>query len=223
MAEVYLYNLLLSDNIGGYVGSTFHSKNRYSYYLKRRHKGQKLFFRHTEKYGFDNFQKITISFPNDISDKELRTWEAFYIKLFGTYFYDNKEYGLNLIKDPTLSIAKDLNVKNKISKALKGKKHTKETIEKIKISTKDLNKGVKRPYLSERNKIYKPFLNKTGELAPRSRKVDLLDDVGNIIKTFSSAKEAGESINSSSERIQYVCNKKTQTRQGYIFRWHLKI
>jgi hypothetical protein len=98
-------------------------------------------------------------------------WEQFYIGLFGTYNKDNKD-GMNLVRNPTKAISKDPLVANKISKTHKGKILSEKHKESIRIATKGkINLGVKRPYLSQRNKLIKPALGRTGDLHPMSKKV----------------------------------------------------
>jgi hypothetical protein len=106
----------------------------------------------------------------DIDDKyELRKWEKFYIGLFGTHKDDNEDFGLNVIRDPNKPI-------------LLG-----------------MNKGIKRPYLSERNKNTKPALGRTGAKHPLSKKI--IYTPKNLI--FDSIKDCGEYFGISANAIQY--------------------
>ena len=165
---VYLINKINGDP-KGYVGSTININNRFKAY-KSKLKNTYI-ERSITKNGWDAFQKIIISIDVK-NEKELRLWEGFYIGLFGTYKNNNPKFGMNIIKNPTLAISRDPLVAKKISETKTGCKLSEETKEKIKTSTKGkINIGVKRPYLSERNKIVKPALGRTGSKNPMSKKV----------------------------------------------------
>lgn len=178
---VYLINKIIGEP-SAYVGSTINKINRFKSYIKSKPKRYVEYS--IKKYGWDAFQKIEIN-VNAKDEKELRAWEAFYIGLFGTYKNDNPKFGMNIVRNPTLAISKDPEVAKKISNSKKGKKLSDEQKEKIRNSTKGiLNKGIKRPYLSERNKIIKPGLGRTGEKHPMSKKIlyTTLNKVFNSIK-----------------------------------------
>lgn len=164
---VYLLNRL-SDEPKAYVGSTINLKRRFAAYKKNSSKTyvEKVI----NKHGWDSFQKIIINVRAN-SEKELRLWEGFYISLFGTYKYDNPEFGMNIVQYPTLAISTDPLVSKKISESMKGRVLSDKTKDKIKLSTKGINKGSKRPYLSERNKQIKPALGRTGSKHPLSKKI----------------------------------------------------
>ncbi|MCZ2207993.1 hypothetical protein, partial [Cylindrospermopsis raciborskii] len=90
---------------------------------------------------------------------------------------------------PVLAISKDPEVAKKISNSRKGQKLTNEHKEKIRKSTKGkINIGVKRPYLSERNKKIKPALGRTGSNHPMSKKILYIPEN----KVFESIKDAGD-------------------------------
>jgi group I intron endonuclease len=169
-ANKYIYFLdLLSHTYGRtYVGSTKNLSKRF--YQYRNNNDNRFSTKTINKYGFDNFYKLIIDL-GDITYEEMLLWEQFYIGLFGTYNKDNKD-GMNLVRNPTKAISKDPLVANKISKTHKGKILSEKHKESIRIATKGkINLGVKRPYLSQRNKLIKPALGRTGDLHPMSKKV----------------------------------------------------
>lgn len=164
---VYLLNKIVGKP-GAYVGSTVNKYKRFKAYQSGLDKT--YVERSITKNGWDAFQKIEIDVKVS-TEKELRAWEGFYIRLFGTYKNDNPEFGMNLVKDPTLAISKDSEVSKKISESRKGKKLSEEHKQKIREATKGINSGIKRPYLSERNKIIKPTVGRTGSKHPMSKKL----------------------------------------------------
>jgi group I intron endonuclease len=165
---VYFFDLLSHNEGRTYVGSTQNIKKRFKEYIKS---NDKRYCTNTiNKYGFDNFYKLIIDL-GDVSYKEMLLWEQFYIGLFGTYNKQNKD-GMNLVRNPTIAISKDPIVAKKISESHKGKILTQKHKESIKLATKGIvNIGIKRPYLSERNKIVKPALGRVGDKHPMSKKV----------------------------------------------------
>jgi group I intron endonuclease len=169
-ANKYIYFLDLLSHTDGrtYVGSTKNLSKRF--YQYRNNNDNRFSTKTINKYGFDNFYKLIIDL-GDITYEEMLLWEQFYIGLFGTYNKDNKD-GMNLVRNPTKAISKDPLVANKISKTHKGKILSEKHKESIRIATKGkINLGIKRPYLSQRNKLIKPALGRTGDLHPMSKKV----------------------------------------------------
>lgn len=164
---IYLLNKLIDDP-AAYVGSTMNKYKRFKAYQG----GLKSTYieRSITKNGWDAFQKIEINVDAK-NEKELRAWEDFYIGLFGTYKNDNPDFGMNVVRHPVLAISKDPEVAKKISDSRKGQLLSEEHKKRIREGTKGINKGVKRPYLSERNKLVKPALGRTGEKHPMSKKI----------------------------------------------------
>jgi group I intron endonuclease len=183
---VYLLNRIVGEP-KAYVGSTVNKYKRFKAYQS----GLTTTYveRAITKNGWDVFQRIEIDVKAS-TEKELRAWEGFYIKLFGTYKNDNPDFGMNIVKNPKLAISKDPVVAKKISESKKGKSYwSEESKLKLSNSTKGkVNVGIKRPYLSERNKIVKPALGRTGEKHPMSKKVLHIPDN----QVFNSIKEAGD-------------------------------
>jgi len=181
---VYLLNKMVGEP-GAYVGSTVNKYKRFKAYQSGL--DNTYIERSITKNGWNAFQKVEIDVKAS-SEKELRVWEGFYIRLFGTYKNDNPEFGMNLVKDPVLAISKDPEVAKKISESRKGQTLSEEHKQKIREGTKGLNCGVKRPYLSERNKVVKPALGRTGSKNPMSKKLLYVPDN----KVFESIKDAGD-------------------------------
>jgi hypothetical protein len=182
---VYLLNKMVGEP-GAYVGSTVNKYKRFKAYQSGL--DNTYIERSITKNGWDAFQKIEIDVRAS-TEKELRAWEGFYIRLFGTYKNDNPEFGMNLVRDPGLAISKDPEVAKKISASKIGKSLSEEHKSKIREANKGrVNIGVKRPYLSERNRTTKPTLGRTGSEHPMSKKIMHIPEN----KTFDSIKDAGD-------------------------------
>lgn len=152
-----------SDNNRYYVGSSIDIERR----MKRYHHKQRadrFIDRSLNKHGFSTFYKYIFNMSDDISDYELKLWEGFYIRLFGSYHYEN-EMGMNLIKNPQEAPSINENSRRKISKA---------------------NKGIKKQWLSEKNKNNKYGLGRTGSLSPISKKVIFIE-TGKIFESITDA------------------------------------
>lgn len=192
---IYFFDLLSHPEGRTYVGSTININKRF--YLYRTNKDKRFCTNTIAKYGFDNFYKLIIDL-GDISYNEMLLWEQFYIGLFGTYNKDNKD-GMNLVRNPKIAISKDPLVAKKISETHKGKILTEKHKESISLGTKGkIHIGTKRPYLSERNKIVKPALGRTGDKHPLSKKVLFVPEN----KIFNSFKDCAD----------YLCVSRTTIR-----------
>jgi group I intron endonuclease len=113
-----------------------------SYRLLCNFKCQKLLHNSIKKYGYENhiFEILEVCDPDE---KILAEREIFWIKEKNTYFYNNKQFGLNLSKGgnaPNPQYGPHTKEHNlKISLGNKGKRHNEEI--KLKISNK--KRGVK--------------------------------------------------------------------------------
>jgi group I intron endonuclease len=196
---VYVLNKLTGEP-AAYVGSTMNKYKRFNQYIKNK---PKRYVEHSiKKYGWHSFQKIEID-VNVSNEKELRAWEGFYIGLFGTYINENADFGMNLVRYPSMAISKDPEVAKKISQSKLGKKMSEEQKEKLRKATKGkINIGIKRPYLSERNKTIKPAIGRVGSKHPMSKKVLCIDD--NLV--FDSIKDASDYYNISRPGMRYRIN-----------------
>lgn len=195
---IYFFDLLSSENGKMYVGSTINIDKRLRDY--NRPISTRLVTNTINKYGFKNFYKLIINL-GDVSKEDMLKWEKFYIALFGTYNYDNKN-GLNIIQDPTIAFSKEKIVSKNIALSRKGMKLSEKHKESIRNGTKGINKGKKRPYLAERNKIVKPTLGRTGEKHPMSKKVLYVPEN----KIFYSFKDCAD----------YICVSRTTIRNRVL-------
>ena len=197
---IYFFDLLSHNEGRTYVGSTININKRFREY--KASKDNRFATNSINKYGFNNFYKLVIDLGNT-SYNEMLLWEKFYIGLFGTYHKEN-ENGMNLVRNPTRAISKDPLVAKKISDTKKGVKMSEENKEKIRIGTKGkIHLGVKRPYLSERNKLIKPMLGITGEKHHSSKKILYAKEN----KIFNSRKELGDYLNLTAQAITHRMRK----------------
>ena len=159
-----------------YIGMSTNIQARWNNYKQLSNfKKQKLLHRSIKKHGYESHKfEILEECVSDI--KILSNKEIFWIKKKKSFYYENKKIGLNLTiggnYPPKQTKPKSREHKDKISKANKGKKHTEETIEKIKqarskqvftkesikkrseklIGRQSKLKGRKRPNISEKLK-----------------------------------------------------------------------
>ncbi len=197
--NAFLYSSFFSLNIetSDSKDSTFNINRRYKDYQKKC--STRYVERSIIKHGWDSFQKIEILIC-DSDEKKLRAWEGFYIGLFGTYIKDNPEFGMNIVRNPKMAISKDPIVARKISKAQKGRVMPIEQRNKLSSVMKGVvHVGIKRPYLSERNKVVKPALGRVGDKHPMSKKVFCIFDN----KTFDSIKDAGDYYGFTRQGMKY--------------------
>jgi len=110
-----------------YIGQSINIHNRFKQYSKiRNSKGQILLHRSFLKYGID-FHSFEILCECDVDD--LNNMERFYQDLFNTY-NEGMNCKLTSTKDKSGKLSQQ--TKNKIGLANKGKKRTKEEIERLK-------------------------------------------------------------------------------------------
>lgn len=103
MECIYLINKI-SGKPSAYVGSTINSMRRFKSYQKG---WNKTYVQNAiNKYGWEEYQKIKIDVQAK-NENELRLWEGFYIGLFGTYKEENPNFGMNIVRLPTLAISTD--------------------------------------------------------------------------------------------------------------------
>ncbi len=135
----YGYIYKITNNDGQiYIGQTIQCKIRWKHYEGLHCKSQKLLYKSLKGKGYNN-HTIEIVYRFENSTKEiLDKFEIFFIKFFNSYYYDNKNYGLNLTRGGDTKCKYQ---NKKISKANKGIKHTEETKKRI----GDANRGKSRP------------------------------------------------------------------------------
>jgi group I intron endonuclease len=110
-----------------YIGKTIRPNDRISFYrnINSKKTDQKILGNSILKYGWDNhiFEIIDQSPAELLNELEIK-----YIKKYNSFHYDNQN-GMNLTRggEGTLGRIPTPEQKNKLSKALKGKKHSIET------------------------------------------------------------------------------------------------
>ena len=121
-----------------YIGQTIEYEKRKNHYKGLHCKTQKLLYKSLKHFTFIEHKIEVIYKIINCEDIFLDNLEIFFIKFFNSYYYNNKEYGLNLTKGGHI---KDVYQNIKISESNKGRKNTPEHNKKI----GDANRGRTRP------------------------------------------------------------------------------
>lgn len=120
-----------------YIGQAVDIKRRFKRYSYMDCKGQPLLFKSINKYGWEGHRKEIIYRLKSPSSIDLDIAEQKFISFFKSFSYENPKYGLNLTKGGKRNehLSHPM-VFKKMSKSLKGRKHSSETIEKIRMANK---------------------------------------------------------------------------------------
>lgn len=194
---VRIYFLHKGDNIPFYVGET----------------SQPLTYRlshHKRKLGF----KLYIELIEEVED--WRFWETYWIQQFKAWGYKltNKNAGGGGCEK---GISKHtLESRKKIGLSRKGKPLSNETKLKQSIS----NKGISRNKGNSYAKGHKLSLHSIQNITEKRKKaIYQLDKQDNIIKEWSSIKEASLKLKIQSSDINKCCRGKNKTAGGYKFKY----
>ena len=196
--------IIEKNNVPIYVGKT---KDNFNVRL----------FHHRKKYGAD----VTWFFIDEVEDWKF--WEKFYIELFKNWGFilQNKNKGgggpsyhtddiKNIIKQKKTGTKYDMTEdgKNNKSEKLSGLKRSNETKQKIKES-----KTNHSCYLDKsRNE-------KISKNTPLSKVIIQYDLMGNFIKEFYSANEAGRQIGKNGASIADCAAGRQKSAYGYIWKY----
>ena len=122
---------ITSPNNKVYIGQTWNFKRRMNEYKGLNIKKQTYLYRSFTKYGVDNHKfDILYEFPNDVSQEIIHTYELLYWQQY-------KDCGFKLLNLTVPGIGPgrmSLETKEKIRKSSKYRKHTQESIEKMKLA-----------------------------------------------------------------------------------------
>lgn len=216
------------------IGSTVNSSARWSQHLsalsKNRH-GNPILQSCYNKYGKDSiiFEKMQSDIPENI----LLHLEDIWIGALGSMTED-KNKGMNIrgafrgkndaeackkISQNNMGKKQTQEAKDRISKCLKGRKLSKETIEKI-VKTKR-KKGVY--FISEEKKKHLSEILKGKPNPKKWKPIYQLDLNGNIIKKWDSAREAAIVGGFSFKNISSAANGYRKTHKGYMWKFEKDI
>lgn len=202
--------------------------------------GCPYFYNAINKYGWDNFEHIILK--EHLSFDEANELEE---KLINKYHSNDNKYGYNIrgggkngkVSEKTKTLISKSKMghfvseetKRKISKNhadMSGKnnprygKHcSEETKEKIRRNNKsELKIGVKRSE-ETKQKMKDNHLDYSGSKNPMAKAVVQLTTNEEYIKTFSTAKEAADSIGQKGNNITVCCKNNNRTAGGYKWRY----
>lgn len=174
-----------------------------------KYKSSPYFYNAIQKYGWDNFEHIILftGLDEDVAKQKEK-------ELIKSYQTNNKNLGYNCTDGGDGSCGRKLSDEQieKIRQKLIGKKHTDEW----KREMSEIMTG--REFTEEwKNKISKSHI---GSLNPSARKIVLIDNKYNLIKTYDCMRYASEELDVHITHIQDVCNKKYTNTGGYIFMYY---
>lgn len=188
-----------------YIGQTCNFPSRMSQYKNLHCKGQKLLYRSLKKYGFENHTIDIIA--NATTKEEINRLEVFYITEYKSCVYNNKRYGLNILRDHTPSYSHTPRTEETLRKQREshlGNIVSEETKNKIRHTMKG------RP---------KP-LETIAKMGVKLRKaVRQISIEGNTIKEWVSASEAARQLKISSGSIITCCKGKANHCGGYKWQY----
>ena len=128
MNTIYKITNLVTNQV--YIGQATNVESRFKDYKLRLAKGQPKLNESFLTYGTSNHKfEILCTCTNAIVDQ----LEVYFINHYKTYFYKYRNRGLNLTRGGRRGNAHPEETKAKISKSLKGKKQSQDTINKKKV------------------------------------------------------------------------------------------
>ena len=219
MNNHYIYKI--TNCIGQiYIGHTNSIYFRKASYKSLNCKGQKLIYKSLKHFSWVK-HKFEIVFAFNDKELDFEIVEKFFISFFNSYFYDNKQYGLNLTKggqhcDGQIFKNKPYKPrKNRKPKKIKrpntGWKHTEEYkifMSKLRTGTKVSEEGCKNIGKS-----------KKGQIPVNRRKILQFDLDGTFIKEYNSIFEASKETNVSTSAVNQCAQGKIKKPKKFIFKY----
>lgn len=200
-----IYKIENTSNKKCYIGQSVQIENR-----KRQHFYHLAKGNHENRYLQNAYNKSPECFAFEVLEEceieQLNSLEQFYIWLFSS---KSSEHGYNLDDGGMDGRHLSEETKKKISDWLyenapmRGKKHTKETKERISASKRNISEET-------RKRMSESHMGKSGEVHPRSKKVVCVD-TGEI---YANAREAARMTNAHPSAIYMVCNGERETAGG---------
>lgn len=202
--------------------------------------GNRYFYNAIQKYGWDGFEHVIVM--KDLSLEDANKYEDMLIKILRS---NNKNYGYNIkfggnngamseeskrrISQSKMGHIVTKEAREKISKnhadmsgehnPRYGVKVSEETRAKIKANNKSwMKKGIPRSDETKR-KMRENHADFSGANHPQARAVVKLGLNGNYISTYSTAKEAAQSIGQRGSNITICCQNNHRTAGGYLWRY----
>ena len=158
------------------------------------------------KYGWDNIQHIILY--KELTKERAEQKE---IELIAKYKTNNRQYGYNIEKGGSLNKEVSQETREKLRKNMLGKKHSKETKQKMSEVRKGENCYWYGKHLS--NETKQKLSDK------KKKKVNQYTIDGKFIKTFNSMDEASKEYDVTRQNIYANCSGKRKTACGFIWRY----
>ena len=206
-----------------YVGQTVHKNPQRRWDYGKGYKHSSKFYNAIKKYGWDNFEHIIIC---ECRESEVDELERKYI-----IEYDSIKNGYNCDSGGNKNKILSEEHKRKIGLANKGRKPSREAIEKgrlKRIGRKSWNSGMKmsdehRKKLSEAHKGQKPWIaGKHHSLETKiksSRPVLQFDSEGNLVAEYYGTVEAEKHTGIDNSNIVRCCCGKRRKAGGFIWKY----
>jgi group I intron endonuclease len=173
-----------------YIGQTWNSSKRFSNYRKLRCEGQVKLYNSLRKYGFDaHIIDLIHELPSDIEQQIMDDYERFYLEVYG------KSHEL-------------LNLREGGSRG----RHTKETIEKMKLTTH--GREFLLIYNQREDRYRRPKGFYKNRRHPREYKVVQTDKNGNS-KLWDSIRQIKEEIKYNSQNLCKAIKTGTKYKNSY--------
>lgn len=196
--------ILTSPSGKMYIGQTTDLYTRLHSYKGHKCVGQNGILNALNKYGFENF-KIDILFAIGNNENIRTILDDVEIYLINKYNSTNSAIGYNIQNGGYENVNHSDFTKHKISESLKGKKQSKETIEK----------RVSKIRGSKRSQECKDKISKTHSMAVEKYTKD-----GIFVEEYLSATQAAIKNNLKATcSITEVCNNKRKSAAGFIFKY----
>ena len=246
-----------------YIGQSWNIERRFKEYTRKSNKKQTKLYNSFLKHGVETHKfEIICEFPNDIDQKILDNYEIFCYDQYkegGYLLLNSREAGrggklseeakrkIGLIhKGKKLSkeeiIRREESVKRNGGKSgMRGKKHSIESIEKMRentigqIHSEETKNKIRISKLGKSrspNVIEKIRLSKLGIVQSKGtvqkrilklkKAIDVYDLKGVFIKSFDSIKEASEQLPANVSKISLCLNNKRKSLKGFTFKFKTK-
>jgi group I intron endonuclease len=202
---------IISPSNKVYIGQSLDIERRFKQYvhLHTSCKSQRYLYRSLKKYGIENHSiKMIEQLPKDSTQQEIDRMEILYWES-----YKNREYEMMNIKFPGSRGKWSEESKRKLSKALKGKKHSEEHIAKRRGKNNGMygKRGKLAPFYGKHHSEEHKQMNRERMLGKKlSARKTINMDTGKI---YDSVKEAAKDIGISYDQAKWLVRGQIKNRK----------